>query len=171
MEENDVLFNNSNSFDIMLSNKADSLIKYFCHSYIFELYIDVSKLEKDENNKNENLKSYLIPSLKTDEILILLEILYTSNISWSNLNQDIDKYIQLSNIISKIIDFIKIYGKDNKSLLDLISLYQEKITRYIKNYKSNDLILTKEEKTSEIERMIYNSFNNIIKGKNNIFFE
>ena len=131
----------------------------------------MSKLEKDENNKNENVKSYLIPSLKTDEILTLLEILYTSNISWSNLNKDIDKYIQLSNIISKIIDFIKDYGKDNKSLLDLISLYQEKITRYIKNYKSNDLILTKEEKSSELERMIYNSFNNIIKGKNNIFFE
>ena len=171
MEENDDIFNNSNSFDIMLSNKSDSLIKYFCHSYIFELFIDVSKLEKDEKNKNENLKSYLIPSLKTDEILTLLEILYTSNISWSNLNKDIDKYIQLSNIISKIIDFIKNYGKDNKSLLDLISLYQEKITRYIKNYKSNDLILTKEEKSSELERMIYNSFNNIIKGKNNIFFE
>ena len=171
MEENDDIFNNSNSFDIMLSNKSDSLIKYFCHSYIFELFIDVSKLEKDEKNKNENVKSYLIPSLKTDEILTLLEILYTSNISWSNLNKDIDKYIQLSNIISKIIDFIKNYGKDNKSLLDLISLYQEKITRYIKNYKSNDLILTKEEKSSELERMIYNSFNNIIKGKNNIFFE
>ena len=155
----------------MLSNKSDSLIKYFCHSYIFELFIDLSKLEKDEKNKNENVKSYLIPSLKTDEILTLLEILYTSNISWSNLNKDIDKYIQLSNIISKIIDFIKNYGKDNKSLLDLISLYQEKITRYIKNYKSNDLILTKEEKSSELERMIYNSFNNIIKGKNNIFFE
>ena len=171
MEENDDIFNNSNSFDIMLSNKSDSLIKYFCHSYIFELFIDASKLEKDEKNKNENVKSYLIPSLKTDEILTLLEILYTSNISWSNLNKDIDKYIQLSNIISKIIDFIKNYGKDNKSLLDLISLYQEKITRYIKNYKSNDLILTKEEKSSELERMIYNSFNNIIKGKNNIFFE
>ena len=171
MEENDDIFNNSNSFDIMLSNKSDSLIKYFCHSYIFELFIDLSKLEKDEKNKNENVKSYLIPSLKTDEILTLLEILYTSNISWSNLNKDIDKYIQLSNIISKIIDFIKNYGKDNKSLLDLISLYQEKITRYIKNYKSNDLILTKEEKSSELERMIYNSFNNIIKGKNNIFFE
>ena len=171
MEENDDIFNNSNSFDIMLSNKSDSLIKYFCHSYIFELFIDVSKLENDEKNKNENVKSYLIPSLKTDEILTLLEILYTSNISWSNLNKDIDKYIQLSNIISKIIDFIKNYGKDNKSLLDLISLYQEKITRYIKNYKSNDLILTKEEKSSELERMIYNSFNNIIKGKNNIFFE
>ena len=171
MEENDDIFNNSNSFDIILSNKSDSLIKYFCHSYIFELFIDVSKLEKDEKNKNENVKSYLIPSLKTDEILTLLEILYTSNISWSNLNKDIDKYIQLSNIISKIIDFIKNYGKDNKSLLDLISLYQEKITRYIKNYKSNDLILTKEEKSSELERMIYNSFNNIIKGKNNIFFE
>ena len=171
MEENDDIFNNSNSFDIMLSNKSDSLIKYFCHSYIFELFIDVSKLEKDEKNKNENVKSYLIPSLKTDEILTLLEILYTSNISWSNLNKDIDKYIQLSNIISKIIDFIKNYGKDNKSLLDLISLYQEKITRYIKNYKSNDLILTKEEKSSELERMIYNSFNNIIKGKNKIFFE
>ena len=171
MEENDDIFNNSNSFDIMLSNKSDSLIKYFCHSYVFELFIDVSKLEKDEKNKNENVKSYLIPSLKTDEILTLLEILYTSNISWSNLNKDIDKYIQLSNIISKIIDFIKNYGKDNKSLLDLISLYQEKITRYIKNYKSNDLILTKEEKSSELERMIYNSFNNIIKGKNNIFFE
>ena len=171
MEENDDIFNNSNSFDIMLSNKSDSLIKYFCHSYVFELFIDVSKLEKDEKNKNENVKSYLIPSLKTDEILTLLEILYTSNISWSNLNKDIDKYIQLSNIISKIIDFIKNYGKDNKSLLDLISLYQEKITRYIKNYKSNDLILTKEEKSSELERMIYNSFNNIIKGKNKIFFE
>ena len=171
MEENDDIFNNSNSFDIMLSNKSDSLIKYFCHSYVFELFIDLSKLEKDEKNKNENVKSYLIPSLKTDEILTLLEILYTSNISWSNLNKDIDKYIQLSNIISKIIDFIKNYGKDNKSLLDLISLYQEKITRYIKNYKSNDLILTKEEKSSELERMIYNSFNNIIKGKNNIFFE
>ena len=171
MEENDDILNNSNSFDIMLSNKSDSLIKYFCHSYIFELFIDVSKLENDEKNKNENVKSYLIPSLKTDEILTLLEILYTSNISWSNLNKDIDKYIQLSNIISKIIDFIKNYGKDNKSLLDLISLYQEKITRYIKNYKSNDLILTKEEKSSELERMIYNSFNNIIKGKNNIFFE
>ncbi len=171
MEENDDIFHNSNSFDIMLSNKSDSLIKYFCHSYVFELFIDVSKLEKDEKNKNENVKSYLIPSLKTDEILTLLEILYTSNISWSNLNKDIDKYIQLSNIISKIIDFIKNYGKDNKSLLDLISLYQEKITRYIKNYKSNDLILTKEEKSSELERMIYNSFNNIIKGKNNIFFE
>ena len=171
MEENDDIFNNSNSFDIMLSNKSDSLIKYFCHSYVFELFIDMSKLEKDEKNKNENVKSYLIPSLKTDEILTLLEILYTSNISWSNLNKDIDKYIQLSNIISKIIDFIKNYGKDNKSLLDLISLYQGKITRYIKNYKSNDLILTKEEKSSELERMIYNSFNNIIKGKNNIFFE
>ena len=171
MEESDEIFNNSNSFDIMLSTKSDSLIKYFCHSYIFELFIDVSKLEKDENNKNINLKSYLIPSLKTEEILTLLEILYTSNISWSNLNKDIDKYIQLSDIISKIIDFIKNYGKDNKSLLELISLYQEKISRYIKNYKSNDLIFTKEEKASELERMVYNSFNNILKGKNNIFFE
>ena len=37
-------------------------------------------------------------------------------------------------------------------------------------FERRDLILTKEEKSSELERMIYNSFNNIIKGKNNIFF-
>ena len=98
MEEDDEIFNNSNSFDIMLSTNSDSLIKYYCHSYIFELFIDIDKLEKEENNKNANLKSFLIPSLKTEEILTLLEILYTANISWSNLNKDIDKYIQLSNI-------------------------------------------------------------------------
>ena len=171
MEENDEIINDSNSFDIMLSTNRDSLIKYYCHSYIFELFIDIDKLEKDENNKNSNLKCFLIPSLKTDEILTLLEILYTANISWSNLNKDIDKYVQLSNIIPKIIEFITNYGKGNKSLLELISLYQEKISRYIKEYKNNDSILTKEEKSFKLEKMIYNSFNNIIKGKNNILFE
>ena len=74
-------------------------IEIFLYSkYIFELFIDIDKLEKEEHNKNANLKSFLIPSLKTEEILTLLEILYTVNISWSNLNKDIDKYIQLSNI-------------------------------------------------------------------------
>ena len=95
------LFENVKNFKIEENDEiinADSLIKYYCHSYIFELFIDIDKLEKEENNKNANLKSFLIPSLKTEEILTLLEILYTANISWSNLNKDIDKYIQLSNI-------------------------------------------------------------------------
>ena len=169
-EENDELLYNNNSFDISLSQKRGTLLKYKCHSYIFELFVDVDKLEKDKDNEN-NMNSYLISSLKIDEILILLKILYTSNIDWDNLNKDIDKYIQLSNIISKIIDFIKIYGKNNKSLLELLSLYEEKISRYIKNYKSNTSILTKEEKTSEIQKMIFISFNQMIKGKNNAFFE
>ena len=170
-ENNDKLLYKSNSFDTILSSKSDSLLQYYCHSYIFDIFIDVNKLQKDMNNNEKNMNSYLIPSLKTEEILILLEILYTSNLSWDNLNKDIDNYIQLSNIISKIIDFIKNYGKENKYLLELISLYEDKISRYIKNYNSNDLILTKEERNSEIEKMIYKSFNNIIKGKNNTFFE
>ena len=169
-EENIDLFNNSYSFDISLSHKGDSLMKFFCHSYIFELFIDSNKLEKDVNNKN-SLNCYLIPSLKSNEILILLEILYTSNISWDKLNKDIDRYIHLSEIFSKIIEFIKNYGKNNKFLLELISLYQEKISRYLKNYRENNTSLTHEEKASEIIKMMYKSFNQIIKGKNNIFFE
>ena len=170
VENNELIFNNNNSFDITLSQKSNSLIKYKCHSYIFDLFIDVDKLEKDTTNENIR-NSYLISSLNLNEILILLEILYTSNIDWDNLNKDIDNYIQLSNIITKIKDFITNYGKDNKNILELLSLYEEKISRYIKNYKSNTLILTKEEKTSEIEKMIYKSFNQMIKGKNNLFFE
>jgi len=170
-ETNDeISLNNNNSFDITLSQRSDSLIKYKCHSYIFDLFIDVDKLEKNTNDQNIR-NSYLISSLNLNEILILLEILYTSNIDWDNLNKDIDKYIQLSNDITKIKDFITNYGKNNKSILDLLSLYEEKISRYIKDFKSNSLILTKEEKNSEIEKMIYKSFNQMIKGKNNIFFE
>ena len=169
-DNGELLFNNSNSFDIILSPKSDSLLKYYCHSYIFELFIDVNKLTKDVNNK-KNMNSYLIPTLKIDEILLLLEILYTSNIDWDNLNKDIENYIQLSNIITKILDFIKTYGKENKPILELISLYGDKISRYIKNFKSNDLILTQEDKTMEIEKMISKSFNTVVKGKNNIFSE
>ena len=50
-------------------------------------------------------------------------------------------------------------------------MYKEKISRYIKNYKSNNLILTKEERTSEIEKMILKSFNQMIQGKNSDFYE
>ena len=41
---------------------------------------------------NNNIKCYLIPSLKDDQFLILLEILFTNSINWDNLNKDIDKY-------------------------------------------------------------------------------
>ena len=82
--EDNSLFNNySNSFDILLSQKSDSLIKYACHSYVFELFIDITLLQKDINNNNINFNSYLIPSLKDEEILLLLEILYTDNINCS----------------------------------------------------------------------------------------
>ena len=170
IEENDELFNYSNSFDISLSSKKDSLLKYYCHSYIFDLFIDVDRLEKAKNN-NESINSYLIPSLNIEEILVLLEILYTSNLDWDNLNKDIDNYISLLNIILKIFDFISNCGNNNKLLLELLSLYKEKISRYIKNYKSNNLILTKEERNSEIIKMIFISFNQMIKGKNSDFYE
>ena len=170
IEENDELFNNTNSFDISLSPKKDSLLKYYCHSYIFDLFIDVNKLEKEKND-NQNINNYLIPSLNIEEILILLEIIYTSNIDWDNLNKDIDNYKQLLKIISNIFDFISNFGKNNKLLLELLFLYKEKISRYIKNYKSNNLILTKEERTSEIEKMILKSFNQMIQGKNSDFYE
>ena len=100
-----------------------------------------------------------------------MEIIYTSNIDWDNLNKDIDNYSQLLKIISNIFDFISNFGKNNKVLLELLSLYKEKISRYIKNYKSNNLILTKEERTSEIEKMILKSFNQMIQGKNSDFYE
>ena len=150
-EEN--LFNNySNSFDILLSQNFNSLVKYPCHSYVFELFFDTNKLEKDLNDNN-NLSCYLIPSLKNEEILILIEILYTNNINWDNLNKDIDRYIELEKTILKIIDFIDNYGKESaiKTLKELLILYKEKISRYINNYKNNNYILTNEEKTSDIK--------------------
>ena len=110
-DENSLFNNYSNSFDIILSQQSDSLIKYSCHSYVFELFIDITLLQKDTKNKNENFNSYLIPSLKDQEILLLLEILYTDNINWDSLNKDIDKYIELESSISKIIEFIKNFGK------------------------------------------------------------
>ena len=87
------------------------------------------------------------------------------------MNKDIDNYSRLLKIISNIYDFISNFGKNNKLLLELLSLYKEKISRYIKNYKSNNLILTKEERTSEIEKMILKSFNQMIQGKNSDFYE
>ena len=167
------LYNYSNTLDILLSQKSDSLIKYACHSYVFELFIDTNKLQKDINNKNNNFNSYLIPSLKSEEILILLEILYTNKINWDNLNKDIDKYIELDNIITKIIDFINNYGKEttNKPLKDLLVLYKDKILRYIQNYRNNSFILTQEEKTNEITKMILKSFNAVIKSHTGGYFE
>ena len=168
------IFNNySNTLDILLSQKSDSLIKYACHSYVFELFIDINKLQKDINNNNNNINSYLIPSLKNEEILILLEILYTNKINWDNLNKDIDKYIELDNIITKIMDFINNYGKEstNKPLKDLLFLYEDKIIRYITNYRNNSFILTQEEKTKEITKMILKSFNAVIKSNTGGFFE
>ena len=168
-------YNSSQSFDIILSQKKDSLIKYVCHSYIFELFIDTNKLEKDLSNDkgNININTYLIPSLKNEEILLLLEILYTNNINWDNLNKDIDKYMELDNIISKILDFINNYGKEAtiKSLKDLIILYKEKISRYIKNFKKNNNILTQEEKTQIIMEMILKSFNAVVKSSTGSYFE
>ena len=50
--DNNSLFNNySNSFDILLSQQSDSLSKYSCHSYVFELFIDITLLQKDTKNK------------------------------------------------------------------------------------------------------------------------
>jgi hypothetical protein len=111
--------------------------------------------------------------LKNEEILILLEILYTNNINRDNLNKDIDKYMELEAIISKIISFISQYGVESniKSLKDLLLLYQENISRYIKNYKNNSYILTDEEKHSEIMKMILKSFNAVIKSQAGGFFE
>ena len=169
------IFNNySNTLDILLSQKSDSLIKYACHSYVFELFIDINKLQKDiNNNNNNNINSYLIPSLKNEEILILLEILYTNKINWDNLNKDIDKYIELDNIITKIMDFINNYGKEstNKPLKDLLFLYEDKIIRYITNFRNNSFILTQEEKTNEITKMILKSFNAVIKSNTGGYFE
>ena len=169
-EKNEKLLNNTTSFDVCLSQKKENLMKYYCHSYIFDFFINADKLIKDDskdNNNNNEMKYYLISSLKNDEILIVLEILYISDISWDDLNKDIDKYIELYNIISKIIEFLKNYGKDTtKNLLELLSLYNDKISRYIKDFKDNISILTQEEKTTEIEKMILKSFNHIVKGKN-----
>jgi alpha-tubulin suppressor-like RCC1 family protein len=167
------IFNTSKSFDIILSQKNDSLIKYACHSYIFELFIDTKKLEKDLPNNKNNINAYLIPSLKNEEILLLLEILYTNNINWDNLKKDIDKYMELDNIMSKILDFMNNYGKETtiKSMKDLIALYKDKITRYINNYKKNNYILTQEEKTQIIMKMILKSFNAVVKSSTGSLFE
>ena len=171
--EDSIFSNDSNTLNILLSQNIDSLIKYACHSYVFELFIDINKLEKDINNKDNNINSYLIPSLKNEEILILLELLYTNKINWDNLNKDIDKYIELDNIITKIMDFINNYGKEstNKPLKDLLFLYEDKIIRYITNYRNNSFILTQEEKTKEITKMILKSFNAVIKSNTGGFFE
>ena len=169
-----LLDNFSNSFDIILSQESKSLVKYACHSYVFEYFIDINKLEKDSSDaNNSNINYYLIPSLKNEEISILLEVLYTNNINRDNLNKDIDKYMELEAIISKIISFISQYGVDSniKSLKDLLLLYQENISRYIKNYKNNSYILTDEEKHSEIMKMILKSFNAVIKSQAGGFFE
>ena len=173
INDNNPTFNNSNTFDILLSQKSYSLIKYACHSYVFELFIDISKLEKDINNNNNIINSYLIPSLKSEEILIFLEILYTNNINWENLKKDIDKFIQLDTILSKILDFINNFGKEStiKSLKDLLLLYKDKISRYIKNFKDKSFILTQEEKTAEITRMILRSFNAVVKSSTGGYFE
>ena len=171
--EDSIFSNDSNTLNILLSQNIDSLIKYACHSYVFELFIDINKLEKDINNKDNNINSYLIPSLKNEEILILLELLYTNKINWDNLNKDIDKYIELDKIITKIMDFINIYGKESTSqpLKDLITLYKDKILRYIKNYKNNNFILTQEEKTTEITKMLLKSFNAVIKSQTGGYFQ
>ena len=171
--DDNLLFNsNQNRFDILLSQKSDSLIKYSCHSYVFEVFIDTNKLQNDENNLNNNIKSYLIPSLNNDQILFLLEILYTNSINWENLNKDIDKYIELEGTIAKIIDFIDKCGKQNNNFLkDLLILYKDKISRYIKNYKKNNSFLTNEEKIIEIQKMIRKSFNAIIKSQAGNYFE
>ena len=172
-DENSLFNNYSNSFDILLSQQSDSLIKYSCHSYVFELFIDITLLQKDTKNKNENFNSYLIPSLKDQEILLLLEILYTDNINWDSLNKDIDKYIELESSISKIIEFIKNFGKKQniESLEKLLFLYKDKISRYIKTFKSNSYILTQEEKSSEIAKMILRSFNAVVKSQAGGYFE
>ena len=173
---NDVnsLFDNySNTFDIILSQDSNSLVKYACHSYVLEFFIDTKKLQKDSNTVNNNINYYLIPSLKNDEILILLEVLYINNINRDNLNKDIDKYMELESIIKKIISFINEYGieSNTKSLKDLLLLYQENISRYIKNFKNNSYILTNEEKHSEIMKMILKSFNAVIKSQSGGYFE
>ena len=172
-DDTSLLNNYSYSFDILLSQNSGSLIKYACHSYIFELFIDINKLQKDTNNINNNFNCYLIPSLRNDEILILLEIIYTNNINWDNLNKDIDKYIELDTIISKIIAFINDTGNEStvKPLKELLSLYKEKIDRYIKNFKNNSYILTQEEKNTEITKMILKSFNAVVKADKGGYFE
>ncbi len=65
---NDVnsLFDNySNTFDIILSQDSNSLVKYACHSYVLEFFIDTKKLQKDSNTVNNNINYYLIPSWMT----------------------------------------------------------------------------------------------------------
>ena len=174
INNDNLLFNNiSNTFDIILSQNSDSIIKYACHSYIFELFIDANKLKKDVGNKNNNKNFYLLPSLKSEEILILLEILYTNNLNWDNLNKDIDKYIELDKTLDKIIKFINDNGKEIKitSLKELLVLYKDKISRYIKNFKNNSFILTEEEKNYEITKMILKSFNAVIKSASGAYFE
>ena len=171
--DNMLFSNSSNTFDIILSQNTNSLIKYACHSYIFEFFIDINKLEKDNNNKSINMNLYLIPTLKSDEILILLEILYTNNLNWDNLNKDIDNYIELDETISKIISFINDNGKESntKYFKELLILYKDKISRYIKNFKNNSFILTEEEKNTEITKMILRSFNAVVKSVSGSYFE
>ena len=171
--EENLLHNYSNSFDILLSQESNSLVKYACHSYDFELFIDTNKIQKDINNKKNNVNCYLMPTFKNEEILIFIEIFYTNNINWDNLNKDIDRYIELEKTITKIIDFINNYGKESttKSLLELLVLYKDKISRYINNYKNNSFILTNEEKTSEIKKMILKSFNAVVKSQTGGYFE
>ena len=98
--------------------------------------------------------------------------MYTDNINWDNLNKDIDKYIELESSISKIIEFIKNFGKKEniESLEKLLFLYKDKISRYIKTFKSNSNILTQEEKSTEITKMILRSFNAVVKSQSGGYF-
>ena len=160
------------SFDILLSKENNSFIKYPCHSYLLDLFIDLSKLKQNSNsNLNEKkYKEYLIPLLSNDEILILLELLYTSSISWENLNKNINKYVNLSSNIIHITDFLDKFGKvkNLKNLKELILLYQEKVDRYINNFGQNTANLTLEVNKSELSKALLKSYMSIIRDNLNI---
>ena len=47
----------------------------------------------------------------------------------------------------------------------------QKISRYIKTFKSNSNILTQEEKSTEITKMILRSFNAVVKSQSGGYFE
>ena len=160
------------SFDILLSKENNSFIKYPCHSYLLELFIDLSKLKQNSNSvlNEKKFKEYLIPVLSNDEIMLLLELLYTSSINWENLNKNINKYVDLSGNINHILDFLDKFGKikNLNKLKELILLYKEKIDRYINNFKHTIQILTSEEKNSEISKMLLKSYISIMRDNLNI---